>query len=195
MDNIKAKILNPDDKTKLFTVALGSGHPFDFANLAKAKAGSSFVDTLNKAFYQKVAAEGEYADWELIGGTVSKPGVYSVDEDIICLNKLMGLIQSNVTVGDDDKVRGTLYYTEGWTEWSGDPSLQKGHYVALYIPFPTGATAVIQKNSGDEKALDSDGILILRLTDNSTADTLKVTVTIDGDSTTRTLTFAELVKL
>lgn len=45
-------------------------------------------------------------------------------------------MQSNVTVSDENVISGTLNYVTDYTEFSSDPALQSGNFVALHWSDP-----------------------------------------------------------
>lgn len=63
-------ILNPADKTRQFTVAIGSGAPADTDTLATDvktfPEGSQYTDKTGKDFYVRTGHAGVAADWTQI---------------------------------------------------------------------------------------------------------------------------------
>lgn len=94
----------------------------------------------------------------------------------------MADLQSDVTVGATG-ISGTLKYVTGYTGFSGDESLQSGHYLALH--FDTGETTVdsikVQLINGDygPVTLDEDQINIFRIRDKD-AQAVQVMAYKDG---------------
>lgn len=68
-----ALVLNEADKTLMYLVGCDEGEVTNFANMMSIKTlpGSTYLDKLNKGFYQKVAVEGKASDWVRLAG--SKP--------------------------------------------------------------------------------------------------------------------------
>lgn len=69
----KLSILNPSDKTRMYTVAIGEGAPTDasdviVADVKKFPIGSQYTDTKNKKFYVRTAMTKAAADWTNIAG-------------------------------------------------------------------------------------------------------------------------------
>lgn len=69
----KLSILNPSDKTRMYTVATGEGAPTDasdviVADVKKFPIGSQYTDTKNKKFYVRIAKSKAAADWTNIAG-------------------------------------------------------------------------------------------------------------------------------
>lgn len=69
----KLSILNPADKTRMYTVAIGEGAPTDtddvlVADVKKFPVGSQYTDTKGKKFYVRTAKAKAAADWTNIAG-------------------------------------------------------------------------------------------------------------------------------
>ena len=69
--------------------------------------------------------------------------------------KTVSSLQENVVV-NDDSISGTLKYVTGYTGFSGDTELQSGHYLALKLDVPNGATTTLQllNNGGSGTPVD-----------------------------------------
>lgn len=192
---LNAKVLNSSEKVLMHFVALGEGDVSIYKNLMeKAGLGSTYLDKLNKAYYQKMDKTGESSDWvKIAGGTPTKAAVFSMPADEVVLDRPIYTLQENVEVGTDDVVRGTLKRIEGWEEFSSNEDEQSGHYVSLYVPLPEGTTsAKMQKDAGSEVTLD-DGIIVLLIKDDT--KTLKITVTTGSGTLTRTLDLSKLKRV
>lgn len=190
-----ATILNSSEKVLSCFVALGEGNVSTYDNLKKAPIGSTYLDRLNKSFYQKMSDDGSVSDWGLLGGsTPTKTGVFPMEPSEIVLNLPIYSLQSNVEVGLDDVVRGQLNHIEEWEEFSSEKEEQSGYYVSLFVPLPEGSTsAKMQKDSAQEKVID-DGIIVLRIDD--TTKSVKITITLgESETLTRTLDLSKLEKL
>lgn len=64
-------ILNPADKTRMYSVATGNGVPSDsddpiVANVKTFPVGSQYTDLSGKAFYVRTGNSGESSDWTAI---------------------------------------------------------------------------------------------------------------------------------
>lgn len=190
-----ATILNSSEKVLSRFVALGEGNVSTYDNLKKAPIGSTYLDRLNKSFYQKMSDDGSVSDWGLLGGSApTKTGVFPMEPSEIVLNLPIYSLQSNVEVGLDDVVRGQLNHIEEWEEFSSEKEEQSGYYVSLFVPLPEGSTsAKMQKDSAQEKVID-DGIIVLRIDD--TTKSVKITITLgESETLTRTLDLSKLEKL
>lgn len=189
-----ATILNSSEKVLSRFVALGEGNVSIYGNLKKAPIGSTYLDRLNKSFYQKMSDDGSVSDWGLLGGSApTKTGVFPMEPSEIVLDRPIYSLQSNVEVGLDDVVRGQLNHIE-WEEFSSKKEEQSGYYVSLFVPLPEGSTsAKMQKDSAQEKVID-DEIIVLRIDD--TTKSVKITITLgESETLTRTLDLSKLEKL
>lgn len=193
---LNAIVLNSADKVLMRVVALGEGDVSVYKNLMSEKAGlgSTYLDKLNKVFYQKMGNTGKSSDWvKLVGEAPTKAGVFPMPSSEIVLTHTVGSFQENVVVGTDDVVRGRLKRIGEWKEFSSKPEEQSGYYLSLFIPRPEGTTEVkVKKDSDDEKTIKSEDIVIFV---KDTTRTLKITVTTDGGSLTRTLDLSKLEKI
>ena len=66
-------ILNPADKTRMYTVATGKGVPTDKddvinADVKKFPVGSQYTDLSGKKFYVRTASAGASSDWTQVAG-------------------------------------------------------------------------------------------------------------------------------
>ena len=82
------------------------------------------------------------------------------------LGKVVGDLQSDVTV-TGRKIAGKLNYVTGYTGFSGDTEEQSGYYVAVHAEVPNVSGVTIKAKIHKEATLDSDGILIVRVTDDT----------------------------
>ena len=105
------------------------------------------------------------------------------DNTIDLLGKSASDLMDDVAISDG-KATGTLKYVTGYTGFSGDESEQSGNYIVLIAESDAGATITAEVVGGLHGAvtLDSDGILIARLTENATG--IKFVTTKGTDSKT-----------
>ena len=94
----------------------------------------------------------------------------AADEDL--LGKYIGDLQYNLRV-DGDTISGTSFMTEDYTGFSGETELQKGNFIAVHASVPgiDGVTIKVHVTNATtiaDSVLDSDGILIFRITDPKT---------------------------
>lgn len=110
----------------------------------------------------------------------------SVDADIPASVDLFGKrvtdLQSDVVVGAN-AITGTLNMITDYTGFSSDVELQSGHYIAIHSAVPLASSATITAEivggiSGPV-TLDSDGIIVLRVMDNTT-QTIRVVASMTG---------------
>lgn len=96
----------------------------------------------------------------------------------------MSDLQTGIEIADEE-ITGTLKHVTGYTGFSGDPAEQEGNYLALHFASETtGATITVELVGGTSgpKALDADGLAILRISDKA-AQTIKVTAEAEGYTT------------
>lgn len=195
-----ALVLNEADKTLMYLVGCDEGEVTNFANMMSTETlpGSSYLDKLNKGFYQKVAAEGKASDWvQLAGSKPTKCAVFAMTENTSYLGKRAVDLQDHIKIGADDKVTGNLKYVAKFNE--AVKAEQSGHYLFLYIPLSQDAATLktqsvkVQVDSKSEKTFPPEGKglpLIVRIAEGTKK--IKLTVVTDSTSTTRTLDVSEL---
>lgn len=116
------------------------------------------------------------------------------DGETTLFGKKVSALQSDLNfVGDT--IQGTLKYVTGYTGFSGDPELQSGNFLAFKVAPSLGDGAtytmeVVNGHSGPVQ-LDSDMNAVIRIESNST-QSLRIVGTKDGESVTRTYSFAGL---
>ena len=100
------------------------------------------------------------------------------------LGKVVTDLQTNVRVRGSN-ITGTLKYVDDYTEFDpSHPELQVGNYLVVRASTDVEGTTIYAKLSGDFKRLDSDGILVLRVTDETKNLPLVFKATKDGYTTT-----------
>lgn len=120
----------------------------------------------------------------------------SIDAEVSASTDLLGKsvtdLQSDIVIGDI-AIGGVSHYVDDYTGYSGDPDLQSGNYLALHASADEGATikVILVGGEDDERTLDSDGLVVARLTDEVTG--IKFTATKDSKTETRTLSLVSLV--
>lgn len=87
-------------------------------------------------------------------------------------------LQENVAIDKEGNVTGTLKYVDSYPSFSSVESEQKGNYIALKFEEATKGKTVKVKLT-KTSTLDSDGQIVLLVTDTSKNKPL--VVTIDGD--------------
>lgn len=101
----------------------------------------------------------------------------TLDVDISASEDLFGKVVSDLQVNaaiSGDSIVGTSYYVPNYTGFSGDVELQKGNYIVVHAAVPDVSGVAISVTSVDKlgmkktKALDSDGILVFRISDPKT---------------------------
>lgn len=123
----------------------------------------------------------------------------SIDADISASVDLLGKTVTDLQTGiavSNSGISGTLNNVTDYTGFSGDASLQSGHYLAIHceVPDMTDASITVEVVNGHSGpvTLDSDGLAILRIEDNTT-QSIRVAASKTGYNTvTRDLALTEL---
>lgn len=104
------------------------------------------------------------------------------DDEAERYGKAVSDLQTDVAIGSDGAITGTLKYVTGYTEFSSQVEEQSGNYLALTLK--AEPHDVITVSIGERGPVDvtEDGYLVIRLSD--TSDPLEVTVTHGADSAT-----------
>lgn len=83
------------------------------------------------------------------------------------------LVKNDVKIAEDGSVTGTLLNVTGYTDFSDNPTEQKGHYFPIVLDDKyKGKTISCQRNS-DKPKTSSDLEWVLRVVSNSTKFTFK----------------------
>lgn len=119
--------------------------------------------------------------------------VQAKESTAVILGKQVSELQESVFV-NDNSVQGILNYVTGYTQFSGIPEEQEGHYLALQFEASDGATVTIQTIGGLNDArivtLDADMDAVIYV--KSSKQKLRVTCSLNGDVITRTISFSGL---
>lgn len=140
-----------------------------------AEPSGHYVTEMLKSFggalvEQPIAGKGIA---EILGDIANKKALKIVavsDDSVDLLGKVASDLQANVSF-DEEGIKGTLHYVEGYTGFSGTASEQEGNYIALKATSKQGATIQAELVGGLHGAvtLDADGIIIFRLNPNAKA--------------------------
>lgn len=109
----------------------------------------------------------------------------SVSSDIDVATNLLGKVvtdlQEDVAIADG-AITGTLHYIDDYTGFSGDPTEQKGNYLAVVCEASEGDTITVELVNGlhGPVTLDPDGILLVRVTDPATQKLIFTATGTDG---------------
>lgn len=112
------------------------------------------------------------------------------------LGKTTEELQQDVVIRESD-IGGVLKYVTNYTGFSSKPAEQKGNYLALkFTTTPPTADTTVELVGGVSGArkLDSDGTIVLRVTDPQT-QSVKVVSTVGDDSVTKVYKLNNLVLL
>lgn len=103
-------------------------------------------------------------------------------------------LQENVVFANGG-ITGNLKYVEGFTQFSDDPELQEGNYLAVKFESETGAVITAELIGAEESqepvTIDSDMNLVVRV--SNVGQALKVVSTTSDGSSTMTYYFNGLV--
>lgn len=107
------------------------------------------------------------------------------------LGKTADDLQEDVSISSSNVISGTLHYIENWTEFSSDPSINTGNFIALH--FETDAPdSTISVKVTNPVTLDEDGDVILRIADKD-SQTITVVASASGyESVTKVYTLTGL---
>ena len=116
----------------------------------------------------------------------------SVSADIQASTDLFGKsasdLQSDISV-TNGVISGTLNYVTGYTGFSGNVSEQSGNYLAIHVDTDEDVDSItvelIGGTLGHPVVLDSDRIIVMRITNTST-QSVKVVVNKNGLSQSKT---------
>ena len=80
-------------------------------------------------------------------------------------------LQSDIVL-DGSRISGNLKYVTGYTGFSGDPAEQEGNYIALHAETDFNEDSItlelINGTVGHPVTLDSDGLMVVRITNTET---------------------------
>ncbi len=84
------------------------------------------------------------------------------------LGKVVSDLQSNITVGSN-AITGSLKYVTGYTGFSSVTDEQSGNYLVIHCAADDADSITVEVVGGDKGpvTLDADGIIILRIKNNS----------------------------
>lgn len=126
------------------------------------------------ADYAHTAADQMARVLEVVGKKAASENpltALAIDTDIDTTENLLGKyvtdLQEDVEI-DGNYVTGTIKYVDDYTGFSGDTSLQSGHYIVLHAAIEDVTGATIKAKHTGTVTLDSDGILIVHIADLNT---------------------------
>lgn len=114
-----------------------------------------------------------------------------ISEDTDLLGKTASDLQENVSISNGT-ISGTLHYVTGYTGFSGEPSEQEGHYLALCMSDEDASSISVRPlgSTADPVTLDPDGLYILHIVK---ATGLEVYSVVDGVTYMNVYRFENLV--
>jgi len=110
-----------------------------------------------------------------------------IDAEENLLGKVVSDLQDDIEISGGS-ITGTLKYVTGYTGFSGDSSEQAGNYLAVVCTAQEGDTITARLIGGihpNPVTLDSDGILIVRITDKDIQKLEFTATSADGTMETR----------
>lgn len=112
------------------------------------------------------------------------------------LGKSVSALQSDIAISNSNVISGTLNYVTGYTGFSGNSDYQEGNYLVLKFEGDSSASITMELINGvanvGEVTLDSDGIVVVRITNKAT-QSLKMRQYVGGVvKETKTYTFTGL---
>ena len=118
--------------------------------------------------------------------------VSAVADDVDVLGKDAGDLQEDVAIANG-AITGTLKYVTGYTGFSGDVSEQSGNYLAIKVEANADSITVelINGTLGHPVTLDSDGMIVIRISDTTT-QSITVVATKGNVSETHNLSISGL---
>lgn len=118
--------------------------------------------------------------------------VSAVADDVDVLGKDAGDLQEDVAIVNG-AITGTLKYVTGYTGFSGDVSEQSGNYLAIKVEANADSITVelINGTLGHPVTLDSDGMIVIRISDTTT-QSITVVATKGNVSETHNLSISGL---
>lgn len=107
----------------------------------------------------------------------------NIDSDTDLFGKVVSDLQSNVSISGNN-ITGSLKYVNDYTGFSGNIAEQSGNYLVIHANIPEIDDATITVTLTNPSVLDEDGIIVLRVTDNS-PQTIQVVASKDGYESVR----------
>lgn len=107
----------------------------------------------------------------------------NIDSDTDLFGKVVSDLQSNVSISGNN-ITGSLKYVNDYTGFSGNIAEQSGNYLVIHANIPEIDDATITVTLTNPSVLDEDGIIVLRVTDNS-PQTIQVVASKDGYASVR----------
>lgn len=122
-----------------------------------------------------------------------------MDADVPASEDLFGKVVSDLQTGvtvSSESITGTLNSISDYTGFSGDVSMQSGHYLAIHCAVPDMADATITveivNGFSGPRTLDADGLIVLRIADKDT-QSIRVVASKEGFApVTRNFALSEL---
>ena len=208
MSNIRIKALKPftirDNSTGALT-SIGCGQVAEFEEITGSQLiadGLADLYTLiSPSGTKNITANGEhdvasFATANVVVEPTLEVSVVPVDGSEVLFGKSVSDLQSSVAIANN-AITGNLNYIVDYTEFSSNPSEQSGHYLAIKCEALAGSTITVELINGTlghPVTLDSDGMIVIRITNTGT-QSVQVVATKNHVSQTVNLSISNLVLL
>ena len=208
MSNIRIKALKPFTLRDVSTGALQSiacGQVAEFGEITGSQLiadGLAEIYTLiSPSGTKNITANGEhdvtsFATANVVVEPTLEVSVVPVDGSEVLFGKSVSALQSSVAIANN-AITGNLNYIVDYTEFSSNPSEQSGHYLAIKCAALAGSTITVELINGTlghPVTLDSDGMIVIRITNTGT-QSIQVVATKNHVSQTVNLSISNLVLL
>ena len=208
MSNIRIKALKPFTLRDTSTGALQSIACGQVAEFGEITGSQLIADGLAELYTlispsgtKNITANGEhdvasFATANVVVEPTLEVSVVPVDGSEVLFGKSVSDLQSSVAIANN-AITGNLNYIVDYTEFSSNPSEQSGHYLAIKCEALAGSTITVELINGTlghPVTLDSDGMIVIRITNTGT-QSIQVVATKNHVSQTVNLSISNLVLL
>ena len=208
MSNIRIKALKPFTLRDTSTGALQSIACGQVAEFGEITGSQLIADGLAELYTlispsgtKNITANGEhdvasFATANVVVEPTLEVSVVPVDGSEVLFGKSVSALQSSIAIANN-AITGNLNYIVDYTEFSSNPSEQSGHYLAIKCEALAGSTITVELINGTlghPVTLDSDGMIVIRITNTGT-QSIQVVATKNHVSQTVNLSISNLVLL
>lgn len=208
MSNIRIKALKPFTLRDASTGALQSIACGQVAEFGEITGSQLIADGLAELYTlispsgtKNINTNGEhdvtsFATANVVVEPTLEVSVAPVDGSEILFGKSVSALQSSIAIANN-AITGNLNYIVDYTEFSSNPSEQSGHYLAIKCEALAGSTITVELINGTlghPVTLDSDGMIVIRITNTGT-QSIQVVATKNHVSQTVNLSISNLVLL
>lgn len=208
MSNIRIKALKPFTLRDTSTGALQSIACGQVAEFGEITGSQLIADGLAELYTlispsgtKNINTNGEhdvtsFATANVVVEPTLEVSVVPVDGSEVLFGKSVSALQSSIAIANN-AITGNLNYIVDYTEFSSNPSEQSGHYLAIKCEALAGSTITVELINGTlghPVTLDSDGMIVIRITNTGT-QSIQVVATKNHVSQTVNLSISNLVLL